>query len=178
MKFYQHCFVSPTSATTVLFPPLKSLYIFRDELIRALQLAIRLVGLMKFLWLLHQRQQPLQHDPSPHLCLSSPSQVQSSAATQSQHLHLRTILSSVAFYHHPSITHPSPTIFWCNPKNTHSHPKTHKLLSQCRENMFCSSLGPTNGTCVPILCRRDEFPFGFGGSGGNTNLTDSNIQLD
>ena len=81
MKFYQHCFVSPTSATTVLFPQLKSLYIFRDEPTRALQLAIRLVGLMKFLWLLHQRQQPLQHDPSPHLCLSSPSQVRSSAAT-------------------------------------------------------------------------------------------------
>ena len=74
----------------------------------------------------------------------------------------------------------SPTVFRCNPKNTHSHPKTHKLLSQCRENTFCSSSGPTNGTCVPILCRRDEFPFGFGfgGSGGNTDLTDPNIELD
>ena len=78
----------------------------------------------------------------------------------------------------------SPTIFRCNPKNTHSHPKTHKLLSQCRENTFCSSSGPTNGTCIPILCRRDEFPFGFGFGGGNTGLSssstdgDPNIELD
>ena len=67
----------------------------------------------------------------------------------------------------------SPTVFRCNPKNTHYHPKTHKLLSQCRENTFCSASGPTNGTCVPILCRRDEFPFGFGfGGGGNTGIID------
>ena len=73
----------------------------------------------------------------------------------------------------------SPKIFRCNPKNTHSHPKTHKLLSQCRENTFCSSSGPTNGTCVPILCRRDEFPFGFGfGGGGNTGVTDPNVKLN
>jgi len=72
----------------------------------------------------------------------------------------------------------SPTIFRCNPKNTHPHPKTHKLLSQCRENTFCSSSGPTNGTCVPILCRRDEFPFGFGFGGGNTGVTDPNVELN
>ena len=72
----------------------------------------------------------------------------------------------------------SPTIFRCNPKNTHSHPKTHKLLSQCRENTFCSSSGPSNGTCVPILCRRDEFPFGFGFGGGNTGVVDPNVKLN
>ena len=72
----------------------------------------------------------------------------------------------------------SPPIFRCNPKNTHSHPKTHKLLSQCRENTFCSSSGPSNGTCVPILCRRDEFPFGFGFGGGNTGVTDPNVKLN
>lgn len=74
----------------------------------------------------------------------------------------------------------SPAIFRCNPKNTHPHPKTHRLLSQCRENTFCSSSGPTNGTCVPILCRRDEFPFGFGFGGGNSNtgVTDPNVKLN
>jgi hypothetical protein len=74
----------------------------------------------------------------------------------------------------------SPAIFRCNPKNTHSHPKTHKLLSQCHENTYCSSSGPTNGTCVPILCRRDEFPFGFGFGGGtsNTGVTDPNVKLN
>lgn len=76
----------------------------------------------------------------------------------------------------------SPSIFRCNPKNTHPHPKTHKLVSQCRENTFCSSSGPTNGTCVPILCRRDEFPFGFGFGGGssnaNTGILDPNLKLN
>ena len=72
----------------------------------------------------------------------------------------------------------SPTVFRCNPQNTHPHPKTHRLLSQCRENTFCSPSGPTSGTCVPILCRRDEFPFGFGFGGGNTGLTDPNVKLN
>ena len=72
----------------------------------------------------------------------------------------------------------SPTIPQCNAKNTHTHPKTHKLLSQCLENTFCSSSGPTNGTCVPILCRRDEFPFGFGFGGGSTGVTDPNVKLN
>ncbi|KAF8805413.1 hypothetical protein BYT27DRAFT_7243432 [Phlegmacium glaucopus] len=75
----------------------------------------------------------------------------------------------------------SPPFLRCNRKNTHLHPKTHKLLSQCRENTFCSSSGPSNGTCVPILCRRDEFPFGFGfgGGGGNTGgVVDPNVKLN
>jgi hypothetical protein len=73
----------------------------------------------------------------------------------------------------------TPPISRCNAKNTHSHPKTHRLLSQCRENTFCSSSGSTNGTCVPILCRRDEFPFGFGfGGGGDTGVLDPNVKLD
>jgi hypothetical protein len=72
----------------------------------------------------------------------------------------------------------SPAIFRCNPKNTHTHAKTHKLLSQCRENTFCSSSGPSNGTCVPILCRRDEFPSGFGFGGADTGVSDPNVKLN
>ena len=72
----------------------------------------------------------------------------------------------------------SPPVPRCDPKNTHPHPKTHKLLSQCRENTFCSSSGPSKGTCVPILCRRDEFPFGFGFGGGNTGTINPNVKLN
>ncbi|KAF8150155.1 hypothetical protein B0H34DRAFT_802257 [Crassisporium funariophilum] len=57
----------------------------------------------------------------------------------------------------------------CNPRNTHPHPLSHKLLSQCSENTFCSSTGLTNGTCIPVLCRRDEFPFGYGFGGGEVS---------
>ncbi|TFK78224.1 hypothetical protein K466DRAFT_507635, partial [Polyporus arcularius HHB13444] len=37
---------------------------------------------------------------------------------------------------------------------------TGKLYSDCDDTAFCS--GSTNATCQPRVCRRDEFPFGFG----------------
>jgi hypothetical protein len=77
-----------------------------------------------------------------------------------------------------STTHPKhPSNLLVQRQNTHSHPKTHGLFFQCRENMFCSSSGPSNGTCVFILCRRDEFPFGFGGGDTDGLPLDPNVKL-
>lgn len=47
----------------------------------------------------------------------------------------------------------------CSSNNTIFDPSNHKLVSQCSDHTFCSS--PINGTCIPRLCRRDEFPFGY-----------------
>ncbi|KAL1941240.1 hypothetical protein VTO73DRAFT_7452 [Trametes versicolor] len=47
----------------------------------------------------------------------------------------------------------------CSADNDHLDPASHKFLSDCGETTFCSA--PTNGTCQPRQCRRDEFPFGF-----------------
>ncbi|KAF8895988.1 hypothetical protein BD779DRAFT_1493331 [Infundibulicybe gibba] len=47
----------------------------------------------------------------------------------------------------------------CSTADNHLDPLSHKFMSECAEQNFCSAL---NGTCVPRLCRRDEFPFGFG----------------
>lgn len=47
----------------------------------------------------------------------------------------------------------------CSANNDHLDPASHKFLSDCGETTFCSA--PTNGTCQPRQCRRDEFPFGF-----------------
>ena len=48
----------------------------------------------------------------------------------------------------------------CSSNNTIFDPSTHKLVSQCSDHTFCSA--PINGMCIPRLCRRDEFPFGYG----------------
>lgn len=50
----------------------------------------------------------------------------------------------------------------CSSNNTIFDPSTHKLVSQCSDHTFCSA--PINGMCIPRLCRRDEFPFGYGPS--------------
>jgi len=60
----------------------------------------------------------------------------------------------------------------CSPKNTKLNPSTHKLISECTEQMFCTAPpgSPPNATglgmCFPRLCRRDQFPFGYGHYGG------------
>ena len=48
----------------------------------------------------------------------------------------------------------------CSSANDHLDSATHKFLSECSDQTFCSA--PSNGTCTPRQCRRDEFPFGFG----------------
>lgn len=48
----------------------------------------------------------------------------------------------------------------CSTANDRLDPSSHKFLSECTDQSFCS--GIVNGTCVPRQCRRDEFPFGFG----------------
>ncbi len=68
----------------------------------------------------------------------------------------------------------------CSPKNTKLNTATHKLISECVETTFCSAPpgAPANatglGVCLPRLCRRDEYPFGYGtfggGSGGSTKV--------
>ncbi|TCD61828.1 hypothetical protein EIP91_007845 [Steccherinum ochraceum] len=44
---------------------------------------------------------------------------------------------------------------FCSSTHNHLDPATHKFISDCDDTTFCSS--PVNGTCVPRLCRRDEF---------------------
>jgi hypothetical protein len=47
----------------------------------------------------------------------------------------------------------------CSSINDHLDPFTHKFVTSCTDVTFCS--GPVNGTCLPKLCRRDEFPFEY-----------------
>ncbi|KAH8823020.1 hypothetical protein DL96DRAFT_1620171 [Flagelloscypha sp. PMI_526] len=51
----------------------------------------------------------------------------------------------------------------CTPTNDHLDPLSHKFLSDCTTRTFCSPPSSPNGnwTCVPRLCRRDEYPFGY-----------------
>lgn len=46
----------------------------------------------------------------------------------------------------------------CLMANNRIDPDTHKFIADCDEKTFCS---PTNNTCRPKGCRRDEFPFGY-----------------
>ncbi|KAF9533982.1 hypothetical protein CPB83DRAFT_782639, partial [Crepidotus variabilis] len=63
----------------------------------------------------------------------------------------------------------------CSPKNTKLNPSTHKLISECTAQAFCLAPpgSPPNatglGVCVPRLCRRDMYPFGYGHFGGSNN---------
>ncbi|KAJ8489955.1 hypothetical protein ONZ45_g13379 [Pleurotus djamor] len=65
----------------------------------------------------------------------------------------------------------------CLPGHDHYDPNTHKFISQCSDLTFCSTspsastnsiASETNftnvesGICTPRLCRRDQFPFGYG----------------
>ncbi|KAF8972265.1 hypothetical protein BDZ97DRAFT_1650330 [Flammula alnicola] len=64
----------------------------------------------------------------------------------------------------------------CSPKNTKLNPATHKLISECVETTFCwappgsppKAVGL--GVCLPRLCRRDEFPFGYGLKANDTTV--------
>lgn len=47
----------------------------------------------------------------------------------------------------------------CSTLKDRLDPLSHKFVSQCSPQTFCSA--PENGTCTPRLCRRDEFPFGY-----------------
>ncbi|KAF7423967.1 hypothetical protein PC9H_009267 [Pleurotus ostreatus] len=64
----------------------------------------------------------------------------------------------------------------CSPAHDHLDLISHKFVSQCSDLTFCRTsnndtvgdLNVTlsggeggNGTCIPRLCRRDEFPFGY-----------------
>ncbi|KAJ7759343.1 hypothetical protein DFH07DRAFT_957958 [Mycena maculata] len=49
----------------------------------------------------------------------------------------------------------------CSSNNNHLDPASKKLVSDCTDQTFCSGADPSNATCVPRQCRRDEFPFGF-----------------
>ncbi|KDQ24232.1 hypothetical protein PLEOSDRAFT_685, partial [Pleurotus ostreatus PC15] len=50
----------------------------------------------------------------------------------------------------------------CSPAHDHLDLISHKFVSQCSDLTFCRTGGEGgNGTCVPRLCRRDEFPFGY-----------------
>ncbi|KAF9492306.1 hypothetical protein BDN71DRAFT_1497577 [Pleurotus eryngii] len=64
----------------------------------------------------------------------------------------------------------------CSPAHDHLDLISHKFVSQCSDLTFCrtsnnDTIGDFNntlsggeggnGTCVPRLCRRDEFPFGY-----------------
>ncbi|KAF5334861.1 hypothetical protein D9758_014274 [Tetrapyrgos nigripes] len=46
----------------------------------------------------------------------------------------------------------------CSTTRDHLDPNTHKFLSDCSDQTYCSA---QNGTCQPRGCRRDEFPFGY-----------------
>ena len=48
----------------------------------------------------------------------------------------------------------------CSADNNHLDAASHKFISECTDQTFCSH--STNGTCIPRQCRRDEFPFGYG----------------
>ncbi|KIY71733.1 hypothetical protein CYLTODRAFT_345337 [Cylindrobasidium torrendii FP15055 ss-10] len=47
----------------------------------------------------------------------------------------------------------------CSTSNDRLDPATLKFKSDCDDKTFCSA--PTNGTCFPRTCRRDEYPFGY-----------------
>lgn len=69
-------------------------------------------------------------------------------------LALRTML--FAFAVHAGTTGPGGS---CSTNNDHLDPASHKFVSECTDQTFCS--GAVNGSCVARNCRRDEFPFGF-----------------
>ncbi|GAA5885939.1 hypothetical protein JCM5296_007038 [Sporobolomyces johnsonii] len=58
----------------------------------------------------------------------------------------------------------------CNPANDKLDPLTHDFDSDCNVTEYCSAPAPqpnattatTSGTCVPRVCRQDEWPFGYG----------------
>jgi hypothetical protein len=52
-----------------------------------------------------------------------------------------------------------PLVVNCSAISDHLDPLTHKFVSTCSKTSFCSA--PVNGTCIPRLCRRDEFPFEY-----------------
>lgn len=47
----------------------------------------------------------------------------------------------------------------CSSKSDHLDLASHKFTSECTDQTFCSR--NQNGTCIPRLCRRDEYPFSF-----------------
>jgi hypothetical protein len=54
----------------------------------------------------------------------------------------------------------------CSASNNHLDPSTHKFITECSGTTFCSA--NEGGTCIPKLCRRDEFPFEYASSSGDT----------
>ncbi|PPQ80285.1 hypothetical protein CVT25_003682 [Psilocybe cyanescens] len=71
----------------------------------------------------------------------------------------------------------------CSPKNVKLNPSTHKLISECVETSFCAAPpgSPVNatglGVCFPRLCRRDEYPFGYGTYGGGQGRRKNATQI-
>ncbi|KAK0485044.1 hypothetical protein IW261DRAFT_1560711 [Armillaria novae-zelandiae] len=47
----------------------------------------------------------------------------------------------------------------CSSSHDHVDPVSLKFISECSYMTYCSAT--QNGTCLPRLCRRDEFPFGY-----------------
>ncbi|KAK0500110.1 hypothetical protein EDD18DRAFT_1307630 [Armillaria luteobubalina] len=47
----------------------------------------------------------------------------------------------------------------CSTSHDHVDPVSLKFISECSYMTYCSAA--QNGTCLPRLCRRDEFPFGY-----------------
>ncbi|KAK0469437.1 uncharacterized protein EV420DRAFT_1257048 [Desarmillaria tabescens] len=47
----------------------------------------------------------------------------------------------------------------CSSSRDHVDPVSLKFISECSYMTYCSAA--QNGTCLPRLCRRDEFPFGY-----------------
>jgi len=45
----------------------------------------------------------------------------------------------------------------CSASNNTLDPASHKFLSECTDATFCSAA--SNGSCLPRLCRRDQFAF-------------------
>ncbi|KAJ6620023.1 hypothetical protein B0H10DRAFT_1792418 [Mycena sp. CBHHK59/15] len=56
---------------------------------------------------------------------------------------------------------PAAPVGRCSSNNNHIDPASKKFVSDCSGQTFCSGTDVANATCIPRLCRRDEFPFGF-----------------
>ena len=48
----------------------------------------------------------------------------------------------------------------CNPDHEKLDPSTYKTSSDCDYKSYCS-VSANNGTCVPRVCRRDIYAFGY-----------------